>query len=162
MSNALVKSRNIPQEWLQSSIFEHNTFHAILCIIDKIQKAIIAFWILSIIQRIAWPLLCLALNPYWFSNMTMFFSKNLNALFYTSFSKSSLKTEMSITKSNSPWNADADIGHCLLGILTPAQCQMGRVMRKGPGRHILSIFSFKLFGPHRSPNNMMEVIKVEK
>ena len=39
---------------------------------------------------------------------------------------------------------------------------MGRVMRKGPGRHILSIFSFKLFCPLHSPNNMMEVIKVRK
>ena len=39
---------------------------------------------------------------------------------------------------------------------------LGRVMRKGPGRHILSIFSFKLFRPPHSPNNMMEVIKVRK
>ena len=39
---------------------------------------------------------------------------------------------------------------------------MGRVVRKGPGRHILSIFSFKLFCPLHSPNNMMEVTKVRK
>ena len=39
---------------------------------------------------------------------------------------------------------------------------MGRVMRKEPGQHVLSIFSFKLFCPFHSPNNMMEVIKVRK
>ena len=39
---------------------------------------------------------------------------------------------------------------------------VGRVMRKGPGRHILSIFTFKCFCPLHSPNNMMEVIKVRK
>ena len=33
---------------------------------------------------------------------------------------------------------------------------------KSDGRHILSIFSFKLFCPLHSPNNMMEVIKVRK
>ena len=39
---------------------------------------------------------------------------------------------------------------------------MGRVMQKGPGQHILSIFSFKLFCALDSPNNMMEVIKLLK
>ena len=33
---------------------------------------------------------------------------------------------------------------------------------KGPDDIFLSIFSFKLFSPLHSPNNMMKVIKVQK
>ena len=47
-------------------------------------------------------------------------------------------------------------------IIITAYIYMGRIMQKGPGRHILSIFSLKRFCPLHSPNNMMEVIKVQK
>ena len=40
--------------------------------------------------------------------------------------------------------------------------EIGIWMWNRPGRHILSIFSFKLFFLLHSPNNTMEVIKVRK
>ena len=56
--------------------------------------------------------------------------------------------------SGSPWTSQTPNLHFTM--------YLGRVMRKGPGQHILSIFSFKLFCPLHSPNNIMEVIKVWK